>query len=264
MSSPSAPFYIHPDWQKSFQANRLNNFDDLWELELELADAGNRGRGEGGWSRVGFYSLPESPSASPKIVVKKQQNYLIRTWRQPVRGMLTFVKEFNMFQRIASLGIPVPQVVYCATRRQGNHHQAILVTAWLEGYEPLDKILDCWQRCRPDRVERARLLRPVAETVGQLHQNRLAHRCLYPKHLFVDTNQPQPRCCLIDLEKTRWSPWRANLRCRDLAQLVRHTENFPRRDAVVFLRAYLGRETLGAEGKKLWRAVHRQIKRKTH
>lgn len=254
--------FTHPDWQRLLKACDLDSFEDFWQIELELVDEGNQGRGDCGWSHVGFYTLDSDTGPSRTIVVKRQQNYFSRTWKHLFRGILTFAKEFAMLQRCQQYRIPVPEVVFFATRQQDRQHQAILATARLDGCQSFLELLNSWSKAPGHWRQRTCIMTAIADTLSQFHNQGLEHRCLYPKHLFLSTNQQQVRCILIDLEKTRWVPWRKNFRTRDLTQLAKYSTQLSARDMIVFVRAYLQQKRLDASGKALWALIKRQVERK--
>ncbi|MBN2645365.1 MAG: hypothetical protein JXR59_07830 [Desulfuromonadaceae bacterium] len=254
--------YIDPAWQQRLADSGLDNFDALWDLDLTAVDEGNTGRGQAGWSRVSIHTLHADPQPPTRIVIKRQSNYFSRTWQHPVRGILTFVKELANIRLYQQKQVPAMTAVYCATRKSGREQQAILVTSFLEDYQSLESLLAQWQDTMPTRQERSRTIQAVAQLVAHLHNAGLEHRCLFPKHIFLNTRTTPPQACLIDLEKTRLVPWRRDRRERDLTALVRRWPRLRPRDAVLFLRAYSGKERLGTDGKALWQRVVRRIRNK--
>jgi tRNA A-37 threonylcarbamoyl transferase component Bud32 len=249
--------YANPKWQDILAANQLTTFDQFWELQLQAVDEGNQGRGQNGWSVVCIHSLHSTTTPPKQVVIKRQSNYRTRTLSHPLCGIATFVKEYNFICRYKQLGVPATQAVYCATRRQNGELQAILVTEYLEDYRPLFDLLEDWPQQRSNTVGREHqlsIIHSVATLVAKLHNSGLEHRCLFPKHIFVPNNLEQPSC-LIDLEKTRWKPWREWRRVRDLAALTRRTTMLNNKERILFLREYLGQDKLDIKGKKLWHQI---------
>lgn len=253
--------YTNPHWQQILADNQLNNFEALWQLDIPAVDEGNHGRGQNSWSQVCIHRLNSATGNPHRMVIKRQSNYRSRTPRHPIRGISTFIKEYNFIRRYEKLGIPALKVIYCATRQQGKETQVILATEYLEGYRPLSDIQEGWTG-KDSWKQRASVVRNVAQLVAKLHCQRLEHRCLYPKHIFIKTKQPSTQACLIDLETTRWKPWGYGLPSRDLSTLARRTSNVTNRDRILFLRHYLGIMHLDTRAKKLWRQVERRINRK--
>ena len=94
------------------------------------------------------------------------------------------------------------------------------------------------------------LLPAAAALVRGLHQLRLVHNSLYPKHLFAAADGS--RAALIDLEKMRWSVWRDRAMWRDLDTLNRHSAGWSRTDRLRFLLAYLDRSAVDRRTRRVW------------
>lgn len=251
----SKTIYIKPQWQQLLNDNQLSSFDQLWDLELKAIDEGNVGRGQNGWSKVCIHSITTATGEKKRIVIKRQSNYRSRTLRHPFRGISTFEKEYQFISRYQQLDIPAMQAVYCATRQIGGELQAILVTEYLENYRSLFDIIT---EEKLTRQEKMRLAQQVAQLVATLHEKKLEHRCLFPKHIFIP-NDPTEKACLIDLEKTRWRPWGSGRIVRDLTALGRRTTNVCVREKIRFMRHYLGIKCLTQEAKQLWHQIDNRI-----
>ena len=253
--------YISQRWRPILVSNRLDSFEALWNLDLPAIDEGNRGRGQNGWSQVCTHTLTAASGETHRLVIKRQSNYRSRTVRHPVRGIPTFIKEYNFIQRYKKLGIPALKTVYCATRQQDKETQVILATEYLNDYRPLSEIQEKWTG-ESSWKQRAAVVQSVAQLVSKLHHHKLEHRCLYPKHIFLKTDQQGTQSRLIDLETTRWKPLGYKFPSRDLSTLARRSKNVTNRDKILFMRHYLGIKRLDAHAKKIWRQVKRHIDRK--
>lgn len=254
--------YINPNWQQILTDNQINSFEALWTLDIPAIDEGNQGRGQNGWSQVCIHNLTTASGETRRIVIKRQSNYRSRTVRHPIRGISTFIKEYNFIQRYEKLEIPALKTVYCATRHQGTETQVILITEYLSDYLPLSAIQESWSE-KDSWRQRAVIVQSVAQLISKLHRQKLEHRCLYPKHIFVKMNRQSTQACLIDLETTRWKPLGYEFPSRDLSTLARRSNNVTNRDRILFLRHYLGTKQLDPQAKKLWRQVERHINRKS-
>lgn len=214
----------------------LDHFEALWTLPLKDVDDPNLDRG--GWSRVGRIELTPSDGGEPTgFYLKRQSNHLSRSLRHPL-GEPTFAREFRAIQRLQQAGIPTVEPVYFAQRSMAGERQAILITRALDGYRSLDE----WYRQWPDLStgERSELTRATARLVSQLHEARLIHNSLYPKHVFVRLDDECSDARLIDLETTRigWRGWQD--RIRDLETLHRRSSAPSDSERLLFLRHYLG------------------------
>ena len=257
--------YISPDWQPILTDQQLNSFNSLWNLDLPAVDEGNQGRGQNGWSQVCIHIIDTKSGSSRRLIIKRQSNYRSRTVRHPIKGISTFLKEYNFIQRYMTLKIPALTPVYCATRQQGKETQVILITEYLDGYQSLAEIQKGWTKKSSWR-KRTTIVHGIARLIATLHRQNLEHRCLYPKHIFVATQhddlQADRQACLIDLETTRWKPFGLGLPVRELSILARRTNNATTRDQILFLRHYLGINKLDANAKKLWRQIEIRINKK--
>ncbi|SHI56728.1 Lipopolysaccharide kinase (Kdo/WaaP) family protein [Malonomonas rubra DSM 5091] len=254
-------YYLNPDWQTLLGSNQLSSFEDFWALDIPTVDEGNYGRGQDGWSKVCIHNLDADNGQPHRIVIKRQSNYRSRTLRHPLRGIPTFVKEYDFIRKYEALQIPALKAVYFATRQQDGDLQAILVTEYLEGYRPLEDIIAEWTKGAA-LCQRKPVITCVAKLVAQLHLQGLEHRCLFPKHIFVPQNPETEPACLIDLEKTRSRPLSFGRHVRDLTALARRSKSVSRRDMLRFMHDYLGTNKLNADGKKLWRKISQRIDKK--
>jgi len=257
--------YINPDWQPILADQQLNSFNSLWELDLHAVDEGNQGRGQNGWSQVCIHTIKTKSGSARRLIIKRQNNYRSRTVRHPIKGISTFIKEYNFIQRYKNLKIPALTPVYCATRQQERETQVILITEYLDGYQSLAEIQKGWTKNNSWR-KRATVVHSIATLIATLHRQNLEHRCLYPKHIFVvmqqDDWQTDLQACLIDLETTRWKPFGFGLPVRELSILARRTNNATTRDKILFIRHYLGLNKLDDNAKKLWQQIEVRIKKK--
>lgn len=253
--------YLNPKWQQTLNDNQLNSFEDFWQLDLPAVDEGNFGRGHAGWSRVCIHKIGTQSGQKHWMVIKRQSNYRSRTLRHPLRGIPTFIKEFNFIRRYSELNVPALKAVFCACRQQGKELQAILVTEYLSNYLSLEELLEEWDQ-RESQQKRTTEIECVARLIARLHQQKLEHRCLFPKHIFLPNDPLTENACLIDLEKTRYKPWGDGYRVRDLTALARRTKQVTNRDRVLFMREYFGITRLNQDAKKLWQQVKNRIYKK--
>jgi len=226
-------------------ASTTGLFDELWQLDLRWFEPPNYSRG--GWSGVARQKLSIA-GKELNVFIKRQDRHLTRTWNHWLSGIPTFQKEYANIQRLLALDIPTLEPLYYG--KQGK--KAILVTKALDDYQSLDKL-------KPGELtsqQRSALLKSLANTVRTLHDHRLQHNCLYPKHLFARETTQNWDVRLIDLEKLRWQPWRRRMVLRDLSSLVRHaSRNWTTTDRLRFFKAYVDESRLSASSKKLWRQI---------
>jgi len=254
--------YVDEDWKTLLQTNDLLDFDELWQLDIGWFEPPNRRRG--GWSGVSQTSLQRSQGTPIGIFIKRQENHIYKSLRHPVRGELTFTREFDNLLRYKKYSIPTLDLIYYAERHFGKDRRAILITAKLSGFVSLQDLMASWHvATAPSKQQKLALIHAVARGVQKLHHHRMQHNCLYPKHIFIKQQENDIDVCLIDLEKTkqRWNRMSACL--RDLDTLNRHSPQWSRTDRLRFLLAYMGRTNMDKGAKALWRQLDKKRKKKS-
>ena len=235
---------------------RLDHFEALWSAKLPPVDEANIGRG--GWSRVYLLELEDLTGRSQRFYLKRQQGYLIRSLRRPL-GEPTVAREFQALQNFARKGIPAPEAVFYDEREVEGGTQAVLLTRGLDDYQPLHEWFNKWSDLT--RQRRNDLLLAAASLVRCLHNARLVHNSLYPKHIFLKLSQDGARARLIDLEKARFGLG-LRARSRDLETLYRRSRAPSRSELLRFLLAYLEKNQVDAETRRLIRLIVRRRRRK--
>lgn len=246
--------YIAPAWREILHANKLDSFEQLWPVaENAWFEPPNHARG--GWSGVSRQMLTLADGSQAGIFVKRQENHVYRSWRHAFRAAATLEREFRNCLRFEALGIPAMEIVYYGERHVDGALRAILVTRELEGYQPLDSAQYMPIR-QASRSERDQLIRLTAAIIRNMHDHGFQHTCLYPKHLFVKKNTDHSLDVrFIDLEKTRWLPFRRWIVLRDLDSLRRHATGWGRTDKLRFFLAYRQENKLSPASKKLLSAL---------
>ena len=149
------------------------------------------------------------------VYVKRQCNHLCRTPAHPF-GWPTASREHLHLRTLRRLGLNAPVPLFHDVMRRAGAVEAVLVTAALDGFAPLNALPPL------DHVERAALAREVGHVVGRMHRARIQHGCLYDKHIMVRWQSGAPEIALLDLEKARTRLTRRAAACHDLDQLGRH------------------------------------------
>ena len=245
--------YLAPEWMETLKHNGLDSFETLWALETEWFEPPNRGRG--GWSGVVQLELKCPEGGTKAVFIKRQENHLRRTLQHPIGGEPTFAGEMKNILALQQAGVPTLEPVYYGQRKTDGCWRATLVTQELSGFQPLDQVMQQWQEAGwvPSFDKRRRLISETAAVIRKLHDHRLVHNALYPKHLFVrmpEAGRLEVR--LIDLEKMRPVLACSRAARRDLDSLNRRAQFWSRTDRLRFLKRYLGAPLLTAEGKALW------------
>ena len=254
--------YVSESWRRVLGINHLNNFDALWQLQAEWFEEPNQRRG--GWSGVARYELPKPDGDARVMFLKRQENHKIFSWRHPIDGIPTFLREFEHIRHYHACGVPTLDPVFFAMQRTGDGHRAILATAELAGYSSLEDWLRQWrENGAPPISVRRQVIEKVATLARTMHVHRIQHNCFYPKHIFVRIDSAGGvDARVIDLEKSRSRPLAIFCTLRDLDTLNRHTCGPSRSDRLRFLKAYLQVDRMTAHAKWLWRRLGRKSAQK--
>lgn len=248
--------YFPDPWRTVLCHNHLDSFERLWALDAGWFEPPNQRRG--GWSGVSRCDLATPDGTTVGVFLKRQENHITRTFRHPF-GMPTFVREMGNILLFKKASVPALEPVYFAVRRIDGQLRAILCTLALDGYEPLENLVERWSRDGwPAREVRRRLMKAVADVMRQMHQHRIQHNCFYPKHIFVRFNGDDVSVRIIDLEKAKVRMLRKHASYRDLYTLNRHSQSWSRTDRLRFFLIYLGVDHLQREAKSLWRHISRR------
>ena len=247
--------FINERWRPILAHNGLADFNALWNLKVEWFEDPNHRRG--GWSGVARCELDLPEGGTRVVFLKRQENHGTFSWRHPLRGMPTFLREFRKIMHYRLQGIPTLEPVYFAMRQAAKGHRAILATEELGGFVSMEDLARRWLAAgAPPKSVRRRYLQAVAGLLGSMHAHGIQHNCFFPKHVFARMNPDgSVDARVIDLEKSRWRPVKALSARRDLYSLLRQSLHWSRTDRLWFFKAYLGIERLTPYAKWLWRHV---------
>src|SRR6185503_4684835 len=160
--------YIEPEWQRIFGYNGLRSFDDFWKLEAKWFEEPNQRRG--GWSGVVRCELKLPEGGTTRVFLKRQENHITRTFAHPIRGLPTFVREFENIMRCRERGIPSLTPLYFACRTEGGNKRAVLLTEELVGFRSLKELAGEWKTM--SRATRHAIIRTVAKLLRRIHAER--------------------------------------------------------------------------------------------
>ncbi|MCJ8205326.1 lipopolysaccharide kinase InaA family protein [Pseudomonas sp. RGM2987] len=211
------------------QRHGLDSFDALWARQLDAVDEPNTS-GDG-WSSVFRLELE-----GQGYYLKRQSNYLTRTWTHPF-GEPSFSREFRNISRYRQLGIPALQAVFYGQRKVDGEVRAILLTRALDGWDDLDSLLQRWPALTA--AQRNTILNACGQLARRLHGLHQVHGCFYPKHIFLQATPSGYQAQLIDLEKTRPLLFGWRDRVKDLEPLLRRASIWSDADVRQLLSTYL-------------------------
>lgn len=234
--------YCSSDFLPLLQQHDLADYQRLWDLQLDTVDTPNRERG--GWSSVCRLEL-----GGKAFYIKRQSNHLSRSFSRPL-GEPTFAREFRNIEAYQKSGVGALEAVYYQERKIHGELQAILITRALDDYQPFSTVVQGWAEMSQEL--RNTYLRVVAQLVGCLHQSRLTHHCLYPKHVYINLELDVP-ARFIDLEKTRYQLLRKRESIADLSAFLRRCPHVSDEERVLFLGEYLAINDLGLSAESLLR-----------
>src|ERR1051325_9024795 len=111
--------YMAAEWQRIFEFNGLRSFADFWKLQATWFEEPNQRRG--GWSGVARCELKLPEGGTACVFLKRQENHTTRTLTHPVRGIATFVREFQQVLRYRQHRIPTLTPLYFAQRHEDGN-----------------------------------------------------------------------------------------------------------------------------------------------
>jgi hypothetical protein len=249
--------YLARQGRELLERNGLASFDALWGLEAEWLEPLNRCRG--GWSGVARIELDGGNGTTEVLFLKRQEGHTRRTLSHPL-GEPTFAAEMGGILALEAAGLLSMEAVFYGQRKVAGKQRAILLTRELQGFLPLSQQMQQWQQegWANSLGQRRELIQVVADTIRRLHESKLMHNSLYPKHIFVSLPEHgSPKVCLIDLEKMRRTLCVGHATRRDLDSLNRRTGLWSSSDRMRFLQRYSGQSPLGSATRRLWRRLAR-------
>ena len=254
--------YLNESWRTALEINGLDDFDSLWQREMAWFEEPNRRRG--GWSGVSRCEVRMPDGGRRALFVKRQENHGTFSLKHPFRGVPTFEREFKHLMNYRAKGIPTLEPVYYAARQSRGCQRAILITEELTGFASLEDHVNRWLKDgAPPRSKRRQILKSVADLLQLIHDNHIQHSCFLTKHVFIrlcDDGSVEAR--VIDLEKSRWRPFKTLCAMRDLHSLNRFSSCWGVIDRLWFFKTYLGASRLTRYAKWLWRNVASRSMRK--
>ncbi len=253
--------FIAPEREQLLKLNHLGNFDEIWQHQAEWFEAPNERRG--GWSGVCRLGLEQPEGGRLGVFLKRQENHRRLTLRHPIEGEPTFAREFGMLRYLHAHAVPAPNVVFFGKKMIDGKLCGILMTEELTGFRSLDIVTErMFTSGNSSETAQRLLLRGVAATVRKLHDAKIHHRSLYPKHLFVRQHEhAEPEVVVIDLEKSRIKYISFLRTYYDLATLNRHAKYWSKSSRLYFFKQYMGMEKLTPWAKFLCRQIIRRTRR---
>ena len=260
--------YIDPEFKEIIDSNSKKTFfKNLWNRNDPWFEEPNIGRRD---SKNAWSGVSRIQYNGHAFFLKKQENYFSYSIKPPFRRLIV-QKEYANIQLFESLKVPCLDVVYFGLRKKpGNAFgktQGILITKALDNYISLNEAQEqYWGLYGSEQliIKRA-VIANIAALVKKTHESGLMHRCLYPKHIYIDkdfckTGEQQtndPVCRFIDLESARKVSYNSTKQLRDLETLNRRSPGISQRDKLYFLLKYLNKTSLDNDARKLIKRIQR-------
>jgi len=254
--------FVDPEFIELVDANNEELlFENLWSREDPWFEEPNIGRRD---SKKAWSGVSRIIFKGNTFFLKKQENYFSYSVQPPLRQLLV-EKEYSNIQLFKSYNIPCLDFVYFGVRKMPGgilgKTQGILITKALDNYLPLDKVqANFWEAQGAEyQTIRKAIITSLAALVAQTHKSGLMHRCLYPKHIYIDkdfceTGEQKtfdPVCRFIDLESARKMPYKSTKQLRDLETLNRRSPSTSLGDKLYFLLKYLNKNRLDKDVRQL-------------
>ncbi len=172
-------------------------------------------------------------------------------------------REFDNYAAFTKLGVCCAERMACGEQRDGfgRLRSAFIITRAVPDAMGLIEFMT--QRCprgsgRANAALRRSVLAQLAVMTRRIHKAGFFHHDLVWRNILV-TLPPasEPQVWWIDCPRgqfDRWSPWRRRRLLKDLASLDKSASKFcSRAERLAFVQSYLGRQSIGAEVRKLAR-----------
>jgi len=247
--------YIAEKWRDILAFNNLDSDEKIWALQAEWFEEPNHRRG--GWSGVSRIELKLPEGGVVGVFLKRQENHVTRTLMSPIKGVLTFVREFEVITAFNKYKIPSLDLMAFDEWEEGGYRRACIMTEELDGYIPLSSGL---YRMGSDFLEseqqKKQLFTKISILMHQMHKEGFMHGCFYPKHIFAkQLPEGDVDLRVIDLEKVKKLFCKKRAAFRDLDTLLRHSGSWSEDDKLAFFKVYQGEDELKEPSKKLWKRL---------
>jgi len=247
--------YIAEKWRNILAFNNLDSHEKVWVLEADWFEEPNHRRG--GWSGVSRIELKLPEGGVVGVFLKRQEDHITRTFGSPIKGVLTFAREFEVIRIFNKYKVPSLDLMAFDQWEECGHRRAFIMTEELAGYIPLSS--DEYRiggKFVASTESKTQLFLKLAELMHMMHRHNFQHGCFYPKHVFAK-QLPEGGLDLrvIDLERVKKRICKERLVFRDLDTLLRHSSSWSEDDKLAFFKIYQGEDELKAASKKLWKKL---------
>jgi len=223
--------YLAPKTKDLLQAHQLASFQQLWDYKGDWFETPNRKID--GWSGVSYLALRDGNGQEHGFYLKRQKNFMRKTWRHPLKGEPTFKREFKIIQYLSSRLVLTPTISYFAYHDQ----QCIVMTEALQGFISVDDWFRKYGATQGNH--KSNMIEGLAKAVKALHGAGVQHRSLYLKHLFVRVEpDAKVEVAIIDFESSRITKLIGFYQYIDLIKLMKRAKTMVLADKRQFLDHY--------------------------
>jgi len=247
--------YIAEKWRDILAFNNLDSYEKIWALQAAWFEEPNHRRG--GWSGVSRIELKRPEGGVVGVFLKRQENHVTRTFRNPVKGVLTFSREFEVLRAFNEHNISSLDLILFDQWDDNGCRRACIMTEELDGYAPLSsKEYEMGGDLLASEQQKKQLFTKISALMHQMHRHGFKHGCFYPKHIFAK-QLPEGDLDLrvIDLEKVKRLFCKEQAAFRDLDTLLRRSNGWSEEDKLAFFKIYQGEDVLTNRSKKLWKKL---------
>jgi len=247
--------YIAEKWREILAFNDLDSYEKVWALQAEWFEEPNHRRG--GWSGVSRIELKLPEGGTVGAFLKRQENHVTRTLRSPIKGVLTFSREFDILRAFNKYKVPSLDLILFDQWEDNGSRRACIMTEELASYTPLSSEE---YRVGGDflvtKDQKKRLFTKIAALMHVMHEHGFQHNCFYPKHIFAkQLSKGDVDLRVIDLEKVKKLFCKKRVAFRDLDTLLRRSNGWNEEDKLAFFKIYQGEDELKESSKKLWKRL---------
>lgn len=175
-------------------SNKKLEFQTWWDTEGEWVEEPNQRRG-------GMSGVQRVVQEGKTYYVKRMTHHLFRSVLHPI-GVPTIVREIHRLKKLASLGIPVPHIVFGEAMKINGEWHALLVTEEMKGFMSLPE----WYATEADKFsddQKKEILKQLAISLKKMHNAHYQHGSCNTKHIFIKT-EDKIEVGFLDLEKSRF------------------------------------------------------------
>lgn len=254
--------YISEKWKDILEFNQLGSSEKLWALDAGWFEKPNRHRG--GWSGVSKIELDLPLGGKMGAFLKRQEDYVIRSLRHPLKGQLTYEKECEVLLVFVEKKIPSLELMFFEHWNAQGHRRAVMLTVELTGFMPLSSTeYRSGGTYFKTEVQKQRLFKKLTGLLKVMHKNNFEHNCFYPKHVFAKHLTPNElELKVIDLEKVKKKP-RQMAEVRDISTFLRRANFWSNEDKLDFFKVYCNESSLSAPSMSLWKKIQREMAKKS-